>query len=264
MAGARNKRASRSIFGLVVPSALVLVLAACITNPGEFTLTMLEGSTFTLTDLSGNPTIVTTLSDTPSCGDAIDNDLDGLTDYPGDPACASSDDDNERLSGLQSLPGSVATMIEIDAAGGVSGDPSDFEIPQRERCIDTGESGVWCLGITVHGVGSTQTGTVNTTTHEITLALPLAIELDALTGFPGLDLSCHIGPIDTTLVADDYNTTTGAATLEVADAPVPAVSGCGGGYDDLFNLALSLPGHADVVALTTILDADGGPIVFDS
>jgi hypothetical protein len=55
MAGARNKRASRSIFGLVVPSALILVLAACITNPGEFTLTMLEGSTFTLTDLSGNP-----------------------------------------------------------------------------------------------------------------------------------------------------------------------------------------------------------------
>lgn len=248
----------------VIGAMSIVLLTGCITNAGAFTLTVLDGSTFTVTDLSGNPTSAFVLSSTAKCNDGIDNDVDGQIDYGADPECDSASDMSERVDGVQSPPGPVSVSIDIDAAGSITADPSDFVMPQDETCVNTGTSGVWCMGVTLHGTGGVQTGSIDSESQQITLPMPMVIELDALAGFPGLDSDCHIGPINSILVADNYNLTTGEAGLAVADSAVPAISGCGGDYDTLLNSFLSLPGQADIDVLTTILNGDGDPITFSS
>lgn len=237
---------------------LALSTVGCISNPGEFTITVLPGSLTLMTDASGTPTLALQHG-SPACDDQVDNDIDDLSDFGNDPDCASAVDANERLSGLQAYTPTVIP-IDIDGAGAITGDPTELVNQQSELCIYLGGSaGVWCLGVTLVGFGSSQTGTFNGSTNEITINLPLTMKLVGLVGFSGLPSTCEISPIDATFVGDDYNTTTGETTLRAIDVDVPAATGCGS-YDGAINGHAALPGEADIILNTTILDGSGNPI----
>jgi hypothetical protein len=239
---------------------MAMLASACVTNPGPFTIRVTPGAeVFLKDDVGGNITREFTYDD-PACSDGSDNDLDGLTDFGSDSQCDAANDTNERVDGVQSFT-APSLPIEIDEAGEITTDPTDLVFPQTEVCIDLGSSGgVSCMGLTVRGTGGPQTGNVNSETEELTLNLPLTIDLDALVGFPGLGANCAIGPINGSYVANDYNTTTGATTFFVLDVPVPAASNCGTNYNTLINGWGGLPGAADIIITCTILNPNGDPI----
>jgi simple sugar transport system permease protein len=124
--------------------------------------------------------------------------------------------------------------------------------------------GIWCMNVTIASSGAPLTGTIKPADGTIELGFRVNVEIDGVTGFPGLSANCRVGPIAGTLNATNYDKATGTATLTVADMAVPAVSGCGSSgllnYDTLINDSLSLPGQADVTFLTTSLDAAGNPV----
>jgi hypothetical protein len=259
LAGTRKRR--RTWIGVGVVAVVAFIASACVTNAGEFTLTVKPGTDLTLTDTNGNPTLPTGYG-IAACVDGLDNDLDGMTDFGSDAQCDSSVDGNERIDGVQTyVP--VRLPIDVDAAGNLTIDPAELTSQQVEICYDSG-SGIWCLGITLTGSGSPHGGTINTETGSISLPLALVLDVDALVGFPGLSGSCSFGPINATYVADSYNTTTGATELVSNNNPLGAVTNCGSTYNSLFNSLLALPGQVDGLIKATILNASGNPIAFSS
>jgi hypothetical protein len=142
-------------------------------------------------------------------------------------------------------------------------DPADIAFPQTEVCPIRFDGDPWCLGETLVGTGSPQNGSVDPDTGQIDIPFSVNVELDALTGFDGLDSGCQIGSIETTLVATDYDEVTGNATLIANDIDVPAVTTCGTDWNALLNEYLSLPGEADISFSVQILDGDGDPIQID-
>jgi hypothetical protein len=263
MSSLRPRRLVRRAPTLVgTAAAVALVASGCITNAGSFDVTVLPDSTFSLSDGTGEGTFVY-LFGGPSCSDGTDDDHDGNADYPADTQCASAGDANERLSGAQTYAPTVMP-IEIDAAGVITGEPTDLEHQQVENCVDLGSpNGVWCMGVTFVGTGTTQTTQIDEVNDVITVSMPINIELDAVVGFSGLGANCRIGPVNAVLTADDYDTVTGHATLVASDVAVPAVTGCDP-YTAAINGYMQLPGSAVFSLNATILDGDGDPIAFDS
>jgi hypothetical protein len=258
----RKARARRLASTAGVLGVVMLLVAACITNAGAFTLTVQNGSTFALFNAEGEPTMSFAYSDTKACADTIDNDLDRRTDFGNDPQCDSAADNNERLDGVQTA-GAPTLPMEIKAVGDVLFDPTDLVFPPAEVCVDLGLlGGIVCIGTTVRGTGAAQTGHIDTGTHVITLTVPLLVDIDAVVGLPGFGADCAIGPISPTFTATDYDTTTGAATLVANDVPVPAVSNCGSLYNGFVNDLAGLPGTADVSFRSSILNGEGAPITF--
>jgi hypothetical protein len=242
--------------------AVVLFVAACgVSNPGTFTTTVLPGSSLVLTDAGGTPTAQFGVG-VASCSDGRDNDLDGQIDTGADAQCDSPTDANERVNGVQAYTPPTWTM-DVDSGGAITVAPASIHFQQIEECINV-VIGIWCMGITIVGTGPTLAGTISPANGTIDLAFRVNVEIDGITGFPGLSANCAVGPISGTLAATDYDKTTGEATLTVADMPVPAVSGCGSSgllnYDTLINDALALPGQADVTFTTRTLDGSGNPV----
>jgi hypothetical protein len=253
----------RKRWKLAVPlGAVALLLASCgVSNPGTFTTTVQSGSSLVLTDAGGTPTLQFAVGVAP-CSDGRDNDLDTRVDSGSDAQCDSPNDANERVDGVQAYA-SPTWVMDVDSGGALTVNPASVAFQQVEECINV-VIGIWCMGITIVGTGAPLTGTITPGEGTIELGFRVNVEIDGITGFPGLSADCRIGPIAGTLNATDYDKTTGTATLAVADMPVPAVSGCGSSgllnYDQLINDALSLPGQADVNFLTRTLDAGGNPI----
>jgi hypothetical protein len=247
--------------GVPVGAAMLLLAACGVSNPGTFTTTVLGGSSLTLTDAGGTPTLQFAVG-VAACSDGRDNDIDSRIDSGSDPQCDSADDANERLDGVQAYE-QPTWVMEVDSGGAITVDPASVDFQQLEECINV-IIGIWCMGITIAGTGDPLTGTISPADGTIELGFRVNVEIDGITGFPGLSPDCAIGPIAGTLEATDYDEATGEATLAVADMPVPAVSGCGSSgllnYDTLINDALSLPGQADLNFLTHTLDAGGNPV----
>jgi hypothetical protein len=247
----------------VALATIALVVAACggVSNPGTFTTTVLTGSTLVLTDTGGTPTAQFDVGTAP-CSDGVDNDIDGQIDAGADAQCDSPSDANERLDGVQPYA-SPTWVMDVAAGGAITLDPATIDFQQLEQCINV-VIGIWCMGITIVGTGSTVSGTISPADGTIELPLNVRVEVDGITGFPGLSANCAVGPVSGTLHATDYDKTTGLATLTAADIPVPAVSGCGSSgllnYDQLINDSLSLPGQADITLSTRTLDAGGHPV----
>lgn len=251
------RRHVRLLNAVAVTGGLALLVSACITNPGPFTITVNPGSSVVLKDSGGTPTRTFSYND-PACSDGSDNDLDGSADYPTDTQCSSASDSNERLAGFQTYD-PPTLPIEIDAAGAITFDPTDLEFPQSELCL----SSAACLGVTAHGTGTTQSGQFDSEAQTVSLTLPLTLEIDNLIGFGDIGANCAIGPVTPTLVSDTYNTTTGATTFTATGVPVPTASGCGANYNSLIDSYAGLPGTADFTIHATILDAEGNPIAHD-
>ena len=242
--------------------AVALIVGACgISNPGAFTTTVLTGSSLVLTNASGTPTAQFDVG-VAQCSDGRDNDVDSRTDFGSDQQCDSATDANERLDGVQAHVAPTWVM-NVDSKGAITADPASIDFQPIEECFSTGLA-VWCMGITIIGTGPVLTGTISPADGTLELEFRANVEVDGIVGFPGLSPSCQLGPISGTLRATDYDKTTGAATLTVADMAVPAVSGCGSSgllnYDSLINSTLSLPGQADVTFVTSTLDGAGTPV----
>jgi len=246
----------------VALAAVAVVVAACggVANPGTFTTTLLGGSSLVLTDAGGTPTAQFDVGTAP-CSDGLDNDIDGQIDTA-DAQCDSPTDANERINGVQAYEPPTWVM-DVAAGGAITLNPATIDFQQIEQCINV-VIGIWCMGITIVGTGSTVTGTISPANGTIELPLNVRVEVDGVTGFPGLSANCAVGPVSGSLVATDYDKTTGEATLTDADIPVPAVSGCGSSglinYDTLINDTLSLPGQADITLSSRTLDASGNPV----
>jgi len=94
--------------------SFVLRHAAGCTATSDTTLRSREGT-------SNRPRLVVELSPaTPQCSDGIDNDGDGLTDYPADPGCSSALDPDE--TDPPAMP--AGTIHTVDAAGDIVCDPT--------------------------------------------------------------------------------------------------------------------------------------------
>lgn len=243
-------------------AAVALLASACgVSNPGTFTTTVRSGSSLQLTDDAGTPTIAFSVGVAP-CSDGRDNDLDSRIDTAGDAQCDSPTDANERLDGVQAYQ-APRWQMAVDSGGAITLDPATIVFQPLEECINV-VIGIWCMNVTIVGSGAPLTGTIKPADGTIELGFRANVEIDGVTGFPGLSANCRVGPINGTLNATDYDKATGQATLTVADMAVPAVSGCGSSgllnYDTLINDSLSLPGQADVTFLTTTLDAAGNPV----
>lgn len=233
----------------------LLAITSCIDNPGTFTMSIDSGSRMEVLDAEGNVTFTLDIGQ-PACADDQDNDLDGHVDSGSDPECDSPADANERLDGLQTATAS-SVPLEIDAAGVVTVDATALEVQQREVCPVTIEGVPWCLGVTVVGVGTPQTGSIDAS--GLSVPWNVQLEIEAVTGFADLGTSCVIGPISTVLEGDIYDTVTGEAPIEAAGATLPAAAGCGP-WTDGINAFLGLPATGTASLDTTILDADGNPV----
>jgi hypothetical protein len=261
MSSSRRTRARRLVSAAGVVGVVSLLVAACVANAGMFTLGIHNGSTVALRNAEGEPTLSFAYSDTKACADGIDNDVDARIDGS-DPQCDSSTDNNERLDGVQTAEPPDLPM-EIKATGEMLFDPADLVFPVAEVCVDLGLlGGVVCVGATLRGTGEPQVGNIDTGTRQITLTLPLVVDLDALVGLPGFGANCAIGPFEVDFVGSGYDTATGEATLVADDVPVAAVGNCGSTYNGFINDLAGLPGTADISWNTTILNGDGDPIAF--
>lgn len=243
-------------FKYLLLGAILVLFAACVSNPGEFIIEGQAGSELTL--VGDGVTTVGSLG-VAACDDDVDNDLDGFTDSGSDSECDSTADANERIDGVQ--PFVAGTWpVNVAASGEVTADPTDLDFLGRELCINVG-SEVWCLTNTAVGVGSPQVGSISSSS--VTIPMSIVIELDAAVGFPGLDSGCHIGPIEFTLTGNSYDTTTGETTISATGAEVPETTSCGS-YNGAFNSGLGLPGTSNMTINATILNGTGNPIQFDS
>jgi hypothetical protein len=143
-----------------------------------------------------------------------------------------------------------ALRLAVAPDGAVTVDPSSF-VTSRERLCQTTESGVEeCLGLTIRGTGPISPVTINPI-GTVQVPMGFHIEITSLSGFAGLPAGCRLGPISGTLTANNYDPTTGSATLVALDRPLAAAAGCGT-YNDLFNGVLGLPGAVDVVMFVNI------------
>jgi hypothetical protein len=237
-------------------------MAVGVSNPGAFAATIQAGSSLTL---SGGTAFGI---GTPACSDGADNDLDGNIDAA-DGQCVGTDA-NERLAGNQAY---VAPKVNTTVAGSgaISLAAAGVVFPPGEVCTNTGLFGIWCLQATI--VGDTATvGTINPEgptaaagDGTISLGMDVSVQLDAVTGFPGLGANCSIQPANATVASSNYNKTTGNATLTTSGVAVPAVNNCGGNiilnYNNLINSQLGLPGTASMNMLTQIRNAANQPVL---
>jgi hypothetical protein len=229
-------------------------LAGCVDNPGPFTITGHPGSFLDLEDGSGNQTIVFDVG-SPQCDDGLDNDLDGVADG-GDAQCTSGSDANERLAGGQPYTAG-AIPVDIDAAGTMTYDSEDLVFQQREYCLPVSETEVWCIGATIRGVGTGQTGSIES--GSLQLPAPTRIDLDAVVGFPGLGANCHIGTINAVMSGDSYDLTTGESQLVANDIAVPTASDCGD-WTAAIDAFMGLPTVGNATLEVTILNGSGQPV----
>jgi len=79
---------------------LVGILFARRSFVGQPASTSLYGNAGLIVDLYAYRDAILAVVDRPDCGDGLDDDGDGLIDFPGDPGCASADDANERAAAL--------------------------------------------------------------------------------------------------------------------------------------------------------------------
>jgi hypothetical protein len=238
-------------------------MAVGVSNPGAFAATIQAGSSLTL---SGGTAFGI---GTPACSDGADNDLAGGTDFPADTSCASAVDANERLAGLQVY---VAPRVNTTVAGSgaISLAAAGVVFPPGEVCTNTGLFGIWCLSATIVG-DTAQVGTIDpegptaaVADGTISLNMDVSVLLDAVTGFPGLGANCSIQPANATVTSNNYNKSTGAATLTASGVAVPAVNNCGSfilNYNSLINGQLVLPGTASMNMLTLIRNAANQPVL---
>jgi hypothetical protein len=75
----------------------------------------------------------------PACSNGIDDDGDGLVDYPADPGCLDGDDAFERSASLPCDDG-----IDNDGDGGVDFDPVTYADPGNESTLPAGEGDPGC------------------------------------------------------------------------------------------------------------------------
>lgn len=237
--------------GFVITMGL---LAACVGNPGSFTITMQEGSQFVIEEDDGtSPRYILDIG-TPACAEGTDNDLDGLVDTA-DPECDSATDNSERVNGVQAYTESTQP-VQVAADGTMTYNPANMTAAPREQCFEVG-SELWCLQLTLAGVSGSKTGSVGA--GGLTLPTSLEVQIDAATGFAGLGADCEIGPIEAGFVADSYNETTGESQYLETDASVPAATGCGD-WTGVINDYLGLPATGNAVLETTILNSNGQPV----
>ena len=235
--------------------------AAGVSNPGTFNATVLAGSSLTL---SGGTAFAI---GTRACADGVDNDLDGNIDAA-DGQCTGNDN-NERLAGTQNYVQPRVTTT-VSGTGVVNLAIAGYVFPSGEICVNA--LGVWCITATIAGDGATvgsidpEGPTAAAGDGTISLPIDLRVELDAAVGFPGLAANCRILPATATLTSNNYNKTTGNATLaNTAAVSVPAVTGCGSfgllNYNTLINGQLGLPGTANATLLTQIRNAANQPVL---
>jgi hypothetical protein len=91
-------------------------------------------------DLSFYLDQINAISEVPACDDGIDQDGDGLVDYPGDPGC---DDPLDPFETSEALP--CDDGIDNDGDGGVDFDPVTYASPGDESTLPagTGDPGCW-------------------------------------------------------------------------------------------------------------------------
>ncbi|HET6950412.1 MAG TPA: hypothetical protein VFI47_08555 [Acidimicrobiales bacterium] len=244
-------------------------LVACALGPGDparpadprsYQATALAGSYIQLVDEVGERIPASYIPfGQAACDDGRDNDVDGMPDA-GDGDCVGVDDANERLPGLQ--PYAPATLpLTVDAEGVIAVDPSDLVMPQSEWCTQVGDDTPWCAGVTLRGTGPEQSGLYFTGTTPV-LPLPVTIEIEALSGFPGgFGDRCAIRDIDS-LLAGPYDPVTGVATLRTTDLAVDRATGCGA-WTEGVNRVLGLPTTGNSTLVLTIVDDTGAPLRVD-
>jgi hypothetical protein len=98
------------------------------------------------TSIFGNETYVADLSfyrsqilgwvSTPECNDGLDDDADGLIDYPADPGCKSSSDTHERFDCQDGLDNDGDGLFDFPADAGCGSATSDPENPQCNDGLD--------------------------------------------------------------------------------------------------------------------------------
>ena len=94
------------------------------TNPDEFTISS-DKSTVSFTSFAGTDSLyiyydyVDTLAGGCGCQDGIDNDSDGLVDFPNDKGCASADDNDEKdtITSLISQPTRILPALIVSGTG---------------------------------------------------------------------------------------------------------------------------------------------------
>lgn len=260
--GFRLGRGGRRLGGAVALLAVVGGVVACeppppveVENPGVFTGTNEPGSFYEYLNADGVPMERSMFdSGNPACDNGIDDDADTQIDTAGgDPECDSADDANERLDGVQEYGGSYLP-VTIEEDGRIIVDPSELRVEPMEKCLMSGGE-LWCLEIQPKGAGPVREGVV--TPDLVVVPIPMTIDFDLISGYPGFDDRCAVGYTENIYFAEDYDEETGRLTLRtVPENPVPAIANCGQ-WTDLLNSVLGLPGTGRSELIVTMENADG-------
>jgi hypothetical protein len=108
--------------------ALSGIMYAVSTYPEQPTNLALYGNGTIIADLSVYRAEILSVINTPTCNDGLDDDGDGLTDYPADPGCSSANDSDERDANLVCDDG-----VDQDGDGLV-------DWPEDPGCSDSSDS----------------------------------------------------------------------------------------------------------------------------
>jgi hypothetical protein len=98
--------------------------------------TSLFGNASYFADLSYYRSQILGWVSTPECNDGLDDDGDGLVDYPNDPGCKSSSDAHERYDCSDGFDNDGDGSIDHPADAGCVGPTSDLENPQCNDGVD--------------------------------------------------------------------------------------------------------------------------------
>jgi len=272
-----GRRPSRSI--IAIGAALLMVLSTMafaqlnpasaqkVANAGPISLT-LEGGNLgikdTSFDLDPNPF--------PECSDFIDNDDDGLVDFPADPQCTSPDDNSESAPGFQEKV-DISISGTIDAAGNVTVPQSGVVFPPVFLSLD-GDLLTVRIQPTAPGTGNldplTGIATVNVFVRIKLEGSPLGISLggSCFIGSAGSPLALQLTTETTSppgpnqpISGTRYSAETGTATLVNNTFSVPGASGCGplGLANGPINDELGLPSASG--NNTAVLEGKINPVI---
>lgn len=232
----------RRLAVVAISIGAVVGLAGCISNPGNFTMTVVGGySQIVVKNGGGTATLGFGLN--PACSDGKDNDLDGLTDYPNDTRCASASDAAENVAGLQTY-NAPTLPISVASDGTITATPTSFTFPEYE---------VYGLGMKLVGTGGSVSSYASGGTTKIDI--PFRLDLRSIDSLAGMS-PCSIGPSTMTLSQSSYDASTGVAVW-TATAPAPAVTGCGSSYNSTINSVLGLPGTMEATLTGIVSDGSG-------
>jgi hypothetical protein len=193
---------------------------------------------------------VLTPADVPQCADGVDNDGDGLVDFPEDSACTSPEDHSEVveffvplevpvLAGVIQPDGTFTVPSGVLAAPPEPGGPGGIYFPPEHEDVGGGN----ILTVTVEPVplsGSDPfVGSIDPVTGEATIDLALRVHFEAPFLFP----TCYLaaGGIQLALTTEltdppgpnqpisgtRYRNTTGVVELVANDFAVGPLTGCG-------------------------------------